>query len=235
MLLSVNTFVSLDGVMQGPGNPDEDRSGGFDRGGWLVPYASAHTTAVVESWFREAGAFLFGRTSYGLLGGYWSKVAEPGDLIATKLNTLPKHVVSSTLTGEQADWSPTTVLSGDPVDEIRRLKELPGRELQVHGSWKLVQTLHRAGLVDLYRLLQYPVVVGAGKRLFPDGSTPATFAIDEESSRVLPGGVVSLTLEPVGLGAISAGAYIVDDGRSTTVLGQDRRGTPAVSTSTKPV
>ncbi|MEU4404526.1 dihydrofolate reductase family protein [Streptosporangium sp. NPDC023963] len=217
MLLSVNIFVSLDGVMQGPGAPDEDRSNGFDRGGWLVPHASAHTNEVVENWFREAGAFLFGRTSFGLLGGYWPKVTEPDNLIATKLNTLPKYVVSSTLADEEAGWSPTTVLRGDVVDEVRRLKGLPGKELQVHGSWMLVQTLHRAGLVDVYRLLQYPVVVGTGKRLFPDGSTPATFTTVEESSR-LPGGVVSLTLEPVSLGAISAGEYTVDEGRSVTVL-----------------
>ncbi|MFI0898420.1 dihydrofolate reductase family protein [Streptomyces sp. NPDC020983] len=218
MLLSVNAFVSLDGVMQAPGAPDEDRSGGFDRGGWLVPLASAPTDEVVEGWFREAGAFLFGRTSFGLLGGYWPKVTEPEDLIAAKLNTLPKYVVSSTLTDEEADWSPTTVLRGDLVDEVRRLKELPGKELQVHGSWKLVQTLHRAGLVDVYRLLQYPVVVGKGKRLFPDGSTPATFTTAEERSRVLPGGVVSLTLTPASLGAISAGTYTVDEGRSAAVL-----------------
>ncbi|MEU8180698.1 dihydrofolate reductase family protein [Micromonospora sp. NPDC049044] len=218
MLLSVNIFVSLDGVMQGPGNPDEDRSGGFDRGGWLVPHASTHTNEVVESWFREADAFLFGRISFGLLGGYWPKVTEPGNLIATKLNTLPKYVVSSTLTDDEADWNPTTVLRGDPVDEVRRLKELPGKELQVHGSWKLVQTLHQAGLVDVYRLLQYPVIVGTGKRLFPDGSTAAKFATIEEDSRVLPGGVVSLTLHPTSLGAISAGSYTVNEGRSATVL-----------------
>jgi len=218
VLLSVNTFVSLDGVMQGPGNPDEDRSGGFDRGGWLVPHASAHTSEIVEDWFRSAGAFLFGRTSYGLLGGYWPKVTDSGSLIATRLNTLPKYVVSRTLTDAEAVWSPTTVLRGDVLAEVRRLKQLPGRELQVHGSWQLVQTLHRAGLVDVYRLLQHPVVVGRGKRLFPDGSTPATFAADGESSSVVPGGVVSLTLRPVALGAISAGAYTVDQGRSTTVL-----------------
>ncbi|WP_141579450.1 dihydrofolate reductase family protein [Actinomadura sp. WMMA1423] len=218
MLLSVNTFVSLDGVMQGPGAPDEDRSDGFDRGGWLVPHASAHTNGVVESWFREADAFLFGRTSFGLLGEYWSKVTEPGHLIAAKLNTLPKYVVSSTLTDEQADWNPTTVLRGDLVDEVRRLKGLPGKELQVHGSWKLTQALHQAGLVDVYRLLQFPVVVGTGKRLFPDGSSPATFAAAEEGSRLLPGGVVSLTLDPASLGTISAGAYTVDEGRSATVL-----------------
>ncbi|MFI7425447.1 dihydrofolate reductase family protein [Micromonospora sp. NPDC049836] len=218
MLLSVNTFVSLDGVMQGPGAPDEDRSGGFDRGGWLVPYASTWTNEVVEGWFHEADAFLFGRTSFGLLGGYWPKVTEPDNLIATRLNTLPKYVVSSTLTDDEADWHPTTVLRGDLADEVRRLKELPGGELQVHGSWKLVQTLHQAGLVDVYRLLQYPVVVGTGKRLFPDGSVPAAFTTVEESSRVLPGGVVSLTLTPTRLGAISAGAYTVHDGRSATVL-----------------
>ncbi|MFC3499597.1 dihydrofolate reductase family protein [Micromonospora krabiensis] len=218
MLLSVNVFVSLDGVMQGPGSPDEDRSGGFERGGWLVPHASAETNEVVEGWFREADAFLFGRTSYGLLGGYWPKVTTANDLIATKLNSLPKFVVSRTLTDKAADWSPTTVLRADIVDRVRRLKELPGKELQVHGSWRLVQMLHEAGLVDLYRLLQYPVVVGTGKRLFPDGSTPSTFAISEAGTRVLPGGVISLTLTPTNLGVISAGAYAVEGGRSTTVL-----------------
>ncbi|MEW2431661.1 dihydrofolate reductase family protein [Micromonospora sp. NPDC047644] len=217
MLLSVNVFVSLDGIMQGPGAPDEDRSGGFDRGGWLVPHASVHTNQVVEGWFREANAFLFGRTSYGLLGGYWPKVTAPGNLIAAKLNTLPKYVASRTLTDGEADWSPTTVLRTDVVDNVRRLKALPGKELQVHGSWKLVQELHQAGLVDIYRLLQYPVVVGTGKRLFPEGTTPATFA-SEESARVLPGGVVSLTLTPTNRGVIPAGAYTVQSGRSTPVL-----------------
>ncbi|GAA4591068.1 dihydrofolate reductase [Actinoplanes octamycinicus] len=219
MLLSVNIFVSLDGVVQGPGHPDEDRSGGFDRGGWLVPHASGHTDEVVRGWFREAGAFLFGRTSYGLLGAYWPRVTAPDDPIAASLNTLPKHVVSRTLTDEQAGWGPATVLRGDLVDEVRRLKELPGAELQVHGSWQLVQALHRAGLVDRYRLLQFPVVVGAGKRLFPDGATPAAFTV-EETTRVLPGGVVALTLTPASVGTVAAGEYAVDQGRSTPVIGR---------------
>ncbi|MBM0276288.1 dihydrofolate reductase family protein [Micromonospora tarensis] len=218
MLLSVNVFVSLDGIMQGPGAPDEDRSGGFDRGGWLVPHASVHTNEVVQSWFQEADAFLFGRTSYALLGGYWPQVTAPDDLIASKLNTLPKYVVSTTLTDRQADWNPTTILRTGIVDTVRRLKELPGKELQVHGSWQLVQTLHQAGLVDLYRLLQYPVVVGTGKRLFPDGSAPATFTTAEGGERVLPGGAVSLTLTPTTVGVISAGAYTVQSGRSTAVV-----------------
>jgi dihydrofolate reductase len=216
VLLSVNTFVSLDGVMQGPGAPDEDRTGGFDRGGWLVPHASAHTNQVVEGWFREADAFLFGRTSFRMLRDHWTKVTDSTDMIATKLNTLPKYVVSSTLADDETAWEPATVVRGELVDEVRRLKELPGRELQVHGSWKLVQALHEAGLVDIYRLLQFPVIVGAGKRLFPEGSTPATVKTAEQTSRVLPGGVIALTVSPTAYGTISAGAYIIDDGRSVT-------------------
>ena len=217
MLLSVNVFVSLDGIMQSPGAPGEDPSNGFDRGGWLVPHASEHTNRVVEGWFREADAFLFGRTSYGLLGGYWPSVTAPDDLIATKLNTLPKYVVSTTLTDDEADWSPTTVLRGDFVEEVRRLKELPGGELQVHGSWQLVQALHRAELVDRYRLLQYPVVVGTGKRLFSVGSTPVAMEVAEGGARVLPNGVVSLTLTPAVFGMLSTGSYTVERGRSTAV------------------
>jgi len=217
VLLSVNVFVSLDGIVQGPGAPDEDRSGGFDRGGWVVPYASAHTGEVVAGWFREADAFLFGRTSYGLLGGHWPNVTTPDDPIATTLNTLPKYVVSTTLTDEEAGWRPATVLRGAVVDEVRRLKALPGRELQVHGSWQLVQALHQAGLVDRYRLLQYPVVVGSGKRLFSTGSTPVALEVAEGDARVLPNGVVSLTLTPTTFGMLSVGSYAVDGGRSTAI------------------
>ncbi|BCJ48330.1 deaminase reductase [Actinoplanes ianthinogenes] len=217
MLLSVNVFVSLDGIMQSPGAPGEDPSNGFDRGGWLVPYASEHTNEVVQGWFREADAFLFGRTSYGLLGGYWPKVTAPDDLIATKLNTLPKYVVSTTLPDDEADWSPTTVLRGDFLDDIRRLKAAPGGELQVHGSWQLIQALHQAELVDRYRLLQYPVVVGTGKRLFSTGSTPVALKVAEGDSRVLPDGVVSLTLNPATFGMLAAGSYAVEQGRSKAI------------------
>ena len=219
MLLSVNIFVTLDGVVQGPGAPDEDRSGGFDRGGWLVPFSSAQTDDVVSGWFREAGAFLFGRTSFGLLSGYWPSVTDPDSIIAAQLNSLPKYVISSTLSDAEAGWHPTTVLSGDATDEVRRLKELPGRELQVHGSRQLVQALHEAGLVDVYRMLVYPVVVGTGKRLFPEGAMPAAFEVAPEDSRVLPGGVVSLTLTPRTFGTITAGAYVVEEGRAVPNLG----------------
>ncbi|HEY8589199.1 MAG TPA: dihydrofolate reductase family protein [Naasia sp.] len=111
------------------------------------------------------------------------------------------------------------MLSGDPVEEVRRLTALPGGELQVHGSWRLVQALHEAGLVDVYRMRLYPVVVGGGKRLFPEGAIPASFEVDEDASRVLPGGVVPLTLAPRSFGTIAAGSYVVEDGRSATTTG----------------
>lgn len=218
MLLSVNIFTSLDGVVQGPGAPDEDRSGGFDRGGWLVPFRSAETDEVVAGWFRRADAFLFGRTTYDMLRGYWPKVTDPTSPIASQLNGLPKHVVSSTLPDAEADWDPSAVLHGDPIDEVRRLKRSPGRELQVHGSWRLVRTLHEAGLIDVYRLLHYPVVVGTGKRLFPDGAMPASFVLDQDESRILPNGVVALTMTPRSLGIVPAGSFVVQDGRSQTTL-----------------
>lgn len=224
MLLSVHMFVSLDGVVQGPGAPDEDRSGGFDRGGWLVPFNSPHTDEVVTGWFREADAFLFGRTSFGMLRGYWPHVTDPGNAIASRLNSLSKFVVSSTLADEETEWAPTTVLRGEAADEVRRLKERPGRELQVHGSWRLVQTLHEAGLVDIVRLLIFPVVVGTGKRLFPEGAVPTAFEVAPDASRVLPGGVTALTLAPTQRGGISAGSFVVADGRSTTTVDGRRSG-----------
>jgi dihydrofolate reductase len=121
--------------------------------------------------------------------------------------------VSSTLSDAEAAWGNTTVLRGDVVEQVRRLKEQPGRELQVHGSWRLARTLHDAGLVDTYRLLQFPVVVGDGKRLFADGATPATYRITE--SEVLSGGAgaVSLTLRQVEFGTTGSGEFVVRDGK----------------------
>jgi dihydrofolate reductase len=212
MLLSVHTFVSIDGVMQGPGAPDEDTSNGFDRGGWLVRHVTDSSDEVVNGWYRRAGAILVGRSTFQMMRAYWSQVTDPGDLVATALNTWQKYVVSGTLSDDDADWGPTTVLRGDIVDEVRKLKELPGDELQVHGSWRLARTLHDAGLVDVYRLLQFPVVVGAGKRLFADGAIPATYQVDSAESTVLDGGAVALTLRQVEFGTVDPGAYTVRDG-----------------------
>lgn len=215
MQLSVNTFVSLDGVMQGPGAPDEDESGGFDRGGWIVPVVSDESDAVVDGWYRKAGAILLGRTTFEMMRAYWSQVTDPDDLVATALNTWPKYVVSETLSDADAAWGPTTVLRGDVVENVRRLKEEAPHdgELQVHGSWRLARTLHDAGLVDVVRILQFPVVVGSGKRLFSEDAAPAGFSVDSAESRVLQNGAVALTLRTTTVGRADTGSYRVDDGQ----------------------
>ena len=217
MELSVNVFVSLDGVMQGPGGPDEDRSNGFEYGGWLVPHAADGQLDPVDGWFRQADAILLGRSTFEMIRTFWSQVTvEPDNIVSTALNTWKKYVVSNTLSDADAAWGDTTVLRGDDiVDQVRRLKEQPGRELQVHGSWQLVRTLHDAGLVDTYRLIQFPVVVGTGKRLFEAGAVPATYKITH--GEVLPGGAVSLTLRQDGFGSLGTGDIVVEDGKEVLI------------------
>lgn len=213
MEISVHTFVSLDGVMQGPGGAEEDTSDGFTRGGWLVPHSQAGQLDCVDRWFRQADAFLLGRTTFELMRGYWPQVTDPDNLVATALNTWPKYVVSNTLADDDAAWGNTTMLRGDDiVAQVRRLKERPGGELQVHGSWRLVRTLHDAGLVDTYRLLQFPVVLGAGKRLFAEGAVPASYRITESEVASGGAGAVALTLRRTGFGTTTSGEFVVRDG-----------------------
>ena len=193
MLLSVHTFVSLDGVMQGPGAPQEDPSNGFERGGWVVPYADQLGGVVDDDWFADADAILLGRTTYQLMQPYWSTITDPDNPVAAALNGLPKYVVSTTLRPETATWDPTEVIAENVTERVAELKQAPGRELQVHGSWQLAQTLHQAGLVDIYRLLVFPVVVGAGKQLFDNGSRPASFDV---LSQKPSGSLTALELRP---------------------------------------
>jgi len=192
--LTVTTFLTLDGVMQAPGMPDEDRSGGFQYGGWLVPYADADMMRIVAEAFAQADAFLLGRKTYEIFAGYWPRVTDPADPVARALNVLPKHVVSKTL--DKVDWHNSTLVQGDVVKEIAALKQKPGRELQVHGSAGLAQTLLENGLIDEYRLWLYPVVLGTGKRLFGAGTVPAALTL--ASTQTTSTGVVVATYRPAG-------------------------------------
>jgi len=212
--LSVNVFVSLDGVMQGPGGPEEDTTGGFTRGGWLVPHVDEDFGRIVdEEWFAHADAVLLGRSTFDMMRTYWSQYPNQDELVAKVLTTYPKYLVSTTLTDEQAAWGPTTVLRDDIIEQVRALRERPGRELQVHGSWQLAQTLHNAGLVDVYRLLVFPVVVGDGKRLFDDTTRPSAFRT--VSSSPTAAGATHLVLEPTeftrgDLGIVDGEAVITE-------------------------
>jgi dihydrofolate reductase len=194
MELTVTTFLSVDGVYQGPGGPDEDRSDGFDRGGWLVPHFDEATGQFMNEVFGPADAFLLGRRTYDIFAASWPKATDPDDPVATKLNTLPKYVVSRTL--KNPEWANTTVLGGDPVSAVRDLKESDGRELQVHGSGQLVRFLLENDLVDRLNLLVFPVIVGAGRRLFPESGMATGLALDE--SRTTGSGVTISVYRPTG-------------------------------------
>jgi dihydrofolate reductase len=211
MKLTVHTFVSLDGVMQGPGGRDEDTSGGFEFGGWLVPLFDEDMGRIVNGWFAEADAILLGRTTYQMFQPYWEQVTDPEDAVATALNNLPKYVVSSTLT--EATWNNTSILPANFLEAVDDLKSGPGRELQVHGSYRLVRALHDAGLVDEYRLLVFPVVLGQGKRLFETGAAPSAFTL--AGSKTTSAGAAYLTLLPTAFGAgeLEVGEFEVRDGQ----------------------
>jgi dihydrofolate reductase len=209
MKLSVNAFLTLDGVMQSPGAPDEDRSGGFEAGGWQASLFDPDVARIIEGeWFGSVEAFLLGRYTYQVMQPFWTMVTDPADTTAALLNGLPKYVVTGSLGATEANWANSTVLGADFLDRVRELKAKPGGELQVHGSWQLAQTLHLAGLVDVYRLLIFPVVVGAGKRLFaPDGVQSGFRTV---KSQVTGGGATFLVLEPA---PFTAGSYAVVDGK----------------------
>ena len=167
--LVVGTFLSLDGVMQAPGGPDEDLDGGFQYGGWTVPYFDEQLGQIMTELTSRASALLLGRKTYDIFAASWPLVGDD-DPIAAKLNSIPKYVVSRTL--DAAKWNNSTVLSGDVAEEVRQLKAQDGGEIHVAGSSDLIQTLLRDDLVDEYSLLTFPVVVGSGKRLFGDGAMP---------------------------------------------------------------
>jgi dihydrofolate reductase len=197
MKLTTVTHVSVDGVMQGLGGPDEDRRGGFERGGWALPLFNADNEAATftDQVFQRADAFLFGRRTYEIFAGSWGAIAEMrAHPIGAALNTRPKYVASTTLTEPQ--WADTTVIPGDLAAAIGELKAKPGGELQVHGSGSLVRWLFDSQLVDEITLLTYPVVIGQGTRLFPDTGPDA--ALELVDSRSTPIGVTIQVYRPSG-------------------------------------
>ena len=191
--LVVTTFVTLDGVMQAPGGPGEDPSGGFPHEGWLVPFFDAAMGDQMDEWFAGAEDFLLGRRTYELFHASWPKMISD-DPVSQGLNFKPKHVASRTLTS--VEWETADLLGDDVPGAIRALKETDGGELQVHGSAGLIQTLLAEDLVDELRLMVFPVVLGQGKRIFGDGAIPRTWRLT--SSTTSPSGVVMAAYERVG-------------------------------------
>ena len=195
MKLTTITMVTVDGVMQGLGGPEEDPSGGFERGGWVTHSFDNQAMALLSQVYERAEGFLFGRRTYQIFAGSWGTWADPGDNpIWTALNTRPKYVASATLTDPR--WADTTVLSGDLAAAVGELKAKPGGELQVHGSGALVRWLLANQLVDEITLLVCPVVVGQGTRLFPDAGPD--IALDLVESRAFPRGITLQVYRPAG-------------------------------------
>jgi dihydrofolate reductase len=181
--------------MQGLGGPDEDRRGGFERGGWAPPLFDDEAATYLNQVYQRADAFLLGRRTYEIFAGSWGTWDDPGDSpIWTALNTKPKYVASTTLTNPR--WAHTTVLSGDVAAAVRELKATPAGELQVNGSGTLVRWLFEKQLVDEIILLTYPVVIGQGTRLFPD--TGPDIALELVDSRATPSGVMLQVYRPSG-------------------------------------
>jgi dihydrofolate reductase len=181
--LIVNAFITLDGVMQAPGGPEEDTSGGFDQGGWSFGYWDEQMQQAMGETMSKPFDLVLGRKTYEIFAAHWPHSDDPG---AEPLNRATKHVASTTL--KDLDWENSKLIEGDVADGVRTLKAQDGPELQVHGSINLNQTLLAHGLIDELRLWIFPVVLGKGKRLFDGGAVPA--GLDLASSQVSSTGVI---------------------------------------------
>jgi len=191
--LVVTTFVTLDGVMQAPGGPGEDPSGGFSYEGWLVPFFDEAMGEQMTAWFAGVQDFLLGRTTYEIFYGSWPKMISD-DPVSQALNFKKKYVASRTLTS--VEWETAELLQGDVGDAVRKLKAEDGGELQVHGSAGLIQTLLREDVVDELRLVVFPVALGEGKRLFGEGTIPRTWRL--ATNATTPSGALLLSYQRVG-------------------------------------
>ena len=201
--LIVNSFLTLDGVMQAPGGPEEDTSGGFTHGGWLVNYWDDRIAAVMDEIMGKPFDLVLGRKTYEIFAAYWPHASEEQG--AKPLNDATKHVASRTLTS--LEWQNSVLIEGDVVEAVRGLKRQDGPELQVHGSANLLQTLIGSDLIDEYHLCTFPVVVGSGKRLFDEGAVPAALKLVDSITSTT--GVVMATYVPAG--DLVTGSFAVED------------------------
>lgn len=192
--LVVSTFVSLDGVMQAPGGPAEDREGGFEHGGWSVPYFDEDMGRIMVEQFAGMESLLLGRRTYEIFAAHWPHITDENDPVATKLNAMPKYVASRTL--DKVEWNNAQLLHGDVAEAVAGLKQRSGGEINVQGSSGLIETLQQYDLVDEYRLLIEPVVLGTGKRLFAEGTPPAAMRLTD--ARPTGSGAVYCRYERVG-------------------------------------
>jgi dihydrofolate reductase len=188
--LTVLSFISLDGVMQAPGGPEEDTSGNFTHGGWTVPYFDEFLGEVMTEQMDQPFDLLLGRKTFEIFASYWPQHEKEGPGI----NKATKYVASNTLT--EHDWKKTVFLKGDVTEEIKKLKEQDGTDIQVHGSWELIQTLLEHDLVDEFWLKIFPVALGSGKRLFGNGTVPAAYTLTD--SKTSPAGVIIATFKRAG-------------------------------------
>ena len=196
MKLTATMFLSVDGVYQGPGGPEEDRRGGFERGGWIAPFADRESGRFITSVYERADALLLGRITWEIWAAYWPQ-HDRGDPISHGVNVLPKHVPSTTLTDPA--WQGTHVIDRDVEAAVRDLKARPGRDLQVHGSGGLLRWLLEHELVDELNLVIFPVVLGDGLRLFPEHGQTHRLTLLE--SVATPSGVTIQTYRPAGRAA----------------------------------
>jgi dihydrofolate reductase len=190
----VLSFITLDGVMQAPGGPTEDTSGNFTYGGWTVPYVDDFLGKVMAEQMSEPFDLLLGRKTFEIFASYWPHHEEEGAGIGAGINKATKYVVSNTLT--KHEWSNSVFLKGNVADEIKKLKQQDGPDLQVYGSGNLIQTLMEHDLVDEFWLKIFPVTLGMGKRLFDKGTIPAAFTLTE--SNTSPSGVIIASFKRAG-------------------------------------
>jgi dihydrofolate reductase len=214
--LAINTFLTLDGVMQAPGGPEEDPTGGFTQGGWSFGYWDDVMGQRMGESMARGFDLLLGRRTYEIFAAHWPHVADAEDPGAAALNSAKKYVASRTL--ERVDWTNSTLLKGDVAAAVAKLKAQDGSEIQVHGSANLIQTLITHGLIDEYRLWIFPVIVGPGKRLFADGVVPA--GLELRDSKTSTTGVVMATYAPAG--EIKRGSFALGEPTAAEVRRREK-------------